>query len=218
MSCNLVLRHSHFGRTYQKADLPFLMDLQSVHLCFCHFRTLRALMQKNAAHIFLKILSIVGNHLFLFPRSGQINAEKLVIFSSYQKKWSNSKLLHKINSAGQTGPELWIEPDDSPREPHLEGNKNEVKFPISTYSSMSWSFFQLCVKHCHGAKSVCLGFQCNVAVCLPLLCLNALSVVDTNRMWLFHLVVPAHNWQCLAGHFKCRACSWYWDLLNYGRH
>ena len=120
---------------------------------------------------------------------------------------SNFLLLHKTGSTGQPGRVSLIETSDSQREQRLENTAGEVRFPISTFPSMSWLLSQHGVEHCHAAKSLYRVSRCIAAVCLSMLGSNASIAFDTDHLWLFQSVLTVHN-TLRRGPTKYRAWPW----------
>jgi len=89
-----------------------------------------------------------------------------------------------------------------------------VGLPISMF--MFWPILRHGVEHYHVAKSLYRISRCIAAVCLSMLSLNALIAFDTDRLWLFQMVIAAHNTQRRVGPSNTEHDIWTMNI-RFGR-
>ena len=144
----------------------------------------------------------------IFRAVYESRVEKIVHLLKRSKNRSILWLLHEIGSVGQPGHAPLIETGGSQREQCMENTAGGVGLRILTFPSTFWPLLQRGVERCRAAQSLYRASRCIAAVCLFMLCSNALTAFDNEHLWLFHLVLTPHSTRRRAGPTKCRAWSW----------
>ena len=91
--------------------------------------------------------------------------------------------------------------------PILEASERTTYGDV-TKSPIGFLFKWVLLKLCHAVKSLYHVSRHIVAICLSMLCSNALIAFDNDRLWLFQSVLTTHNTLRRVDPTKYRAWTW----------